>query len=263
MSNKKAVELKTKGNTAYLSKKYKDAIEYYNKAIKLDANDCTFYSNRCVAYLATQELPLALNDAESAIRLCPNWPKAYYRKGTVLMAMSKWEEAKAALQVGLQYEPGCPDLVKKIQEIDAKIAPPQAQAAQKPAASSAAQKVKEDGNAHYKDGRYDQAISCYTRAIELAQSDSEKAAYYSNRSAAQMQLQMYREVIEDCKLCLEIEEANVKALIRRAMAYEQLEIYKLARADFQKAISLDPSAKQASEGLMRCDRNIRLQAQFD
>jgi len=123
---------------------------------------------------------------------------------------------------------------------------------------SPAQQAKEEGNVHYKESRYEQAIQSYTKAIELTKDENERATYYANRAAAKAQLQMYNEVIADCHACLEIQPNNVKALLRRGLAYENKDIWKLARADMQKALSLEPSSMLASEALVRLDRNIRM-----
>ena len=44
-------EWKAQGNAALKSKDYDKAIECYSKAIELEANNHTFYSNRSAAYL--------------------------------------------------------------------------------------------------------------------------------------------------------------------------------------------------------------------
>lgn len=82
---------------------------------------------------------------------------------------------------------------------------------------------------------------------------------YSNRAAAYQQLQCYTEVIIDCGEALAVQPNNVKALLRRGLAYENKEKYEQARRDFQLALSIDPSAKMASEAVVRLDRAIRQQ----
>lgn len=56
------------------------------------------------------KLNLALNDANMAIKLNPNWAKAYRRRASVLDAMKRWQEAKEtykkALEVGLEEAKG-------------------------------------------------------------------------------------------------------------------------------------------------------------
>ncbi len=53
-----------------------------------------------------------------------------------------------------------------------------------------AQAAKNKGNKYFKAGRYDQAINCYTEAIEIcpAENANEIATFYQNRAAAYEQL---------------------------------------------------------------------------
>lgn len=55
---------------------------------------------------------------------------------------------------------------------------------QTPAARAAAIKLR--GNKYFKSGKFDQAIKCYTEAIDLCPEDNQAdlATYYQNRAAA-------------------------------------------------------------------------------
>jgi tetratricopeptide (TPR) repeat protein len=70
----------------------------------------------------------------------------------------------------------------------------------------------------------------FTRSIVNASADEQDmvAACYSNRAACRMQHHAYKKVISDCTNCLKIQPQNAKALMRRCLAYEALEKYKLA-----------------------------------
>lgn len=61
--------------------------------------------NRCAAYMAIGEWVNALVDAESVIALKKPWVKGYFRKGKALMGLERWEEAREALLLGLQFDP--------------------------------------------------------------------------------------------------------------------------------------------------------------
>jgi stress-induced-phosphoprotein 1 len=283
----KAIDLKNQGNTAYSNKKYKEAIDLYSKAIKLDDTDPTFYSNRCAAYTNLNQFGDALKDADKCIKLNPQWSKGHYRKGCVYEGMKKYEEAVASLREALKYDNASQDIQAKLSEVLEKIPKPKtpapapaaakAKAAHAPVANSTpapsikthnpdgtplspSQLKKEEGNFHYKESRYDTAIEFYTKAIELTKDDNEKATLYSNRAAAYQQLQSYTEVIIDCGEALALQPNNVKALIRRGLAYEAKEKWEQAKKDMQLALSIDPQARQASVGLIRIERCIRQSA---
>ena len=71
---------------------------------------------------------------------------------------------------------------------------------QTPAAQAAATKVK--GNKYFKGGKFDQAIRCYTEAIDLCPEDNKTdlATYYQNRAAAHEQ-QVIKLTLKFC-LCI-------------------------------------------------------------
>lgn len=65
----------------------------YTKAIELDKDVAVFYANRSMAYLKKELYGSALEDAETALRIDPNYIKAYYRRGTANMALGKFKLA--------------------------------------------------------------------------------------------------------------------------------------------------------------------------
>lgn len=60
---------------------------WFLQAIELDPADATLYSNRSFCHLKLGEAGDALCDANSCIRLRPEWQKGYYRKGAALMSL--------------------------------------------------------------------------------------------------------------------------------------------------------------------------------
>jgi translocation protein SEC72 len=65
----------------------------------------TVLSNRSAAYFESADYIGALVDAETVISLKRNWSKGHFRKAKALLGLGKWEEAKDAVRLGLQYEP--------------------------------------------------------------------------------------------------------------------------------------------------------------
>ena len=76
-----ADKLKQKGNTLMSSKKYDDAIQSYTEAIKFDATNPVYYSNRAAAHSSKGDHLLAVGDAGKAIEVDPSYVKAYHRLG--------------------------------------------------------------------------------------------------------------------------------------------------------------------------------------
>ncbi|XP_037572842.2 mitochondrial import receptor subunit TOM70 isoform X4 [Dermacentor silvarum] len=85
-----------------------------------------------------------------------------------------------------------------------------------------AKAFKNQGNKYFKEGKFDKAIECYTEAIALCppQNKNELATFYQNRAAAYENLKNYTAVIADCTRAIDLNFQYVKALHRRAKAYE-------------------------------------------
>jgi tetratricopeptide (TPR) repeat protein len=60
-------ELKSKGNTAYGSGDYVEAIKYFTEALQLDNTNGTLYCNRSMAYSSLLQWEDALSDAKMVI----------------------------------------------------------------------------------------------------------------------------------------------------------------------------------------------------
>ncbi|XP_072065377.1 uncharacterized protein [Arachis hypogaea] len=70
------------------------------------------------ALLQLDKLNKALDDAEMTIKLKPEWEKGYFRKGSILEAMKRYDDALAAFEIALQYNPQSQEVTKKIKRIN-------------------------------------------------------------------------------------------------------------------------------------------------
>lgn len=109
--------LKDQGNSFFKAGNYLKAAAIYTRAIKQDPSNPTLYSNRAAAFLNLVKLSKALTDAETAITLNPTWEKGYFRKGCVLEAMERYDDALVAFQAALQYNPQSSEVTKKIKRL--------------------------------------------------------------------------------------------------------------------------------------------------
>ncbi|XP_017484532.1 PREDICTED: mitochondrial import receptor subunit TOM70 [Rhagoletis zephyria] len=81
---------------------------------------------------------------------------------------------------------------------------------------------KNDGNVCYRNGKYDEAISFYDKAIDKcpAENRTDLAIFYQNRAASYEMLKKWNRVKEDCSRSLEYNPRYAKAYFRRAKAHE-------------------------------------------
>ncbi|CAD6228610.1 unnamed protein product [Miscanthus lutarioriparius] len=124
-------------------------------------------------------------------------------------------------------------------------------------ARSQANDAKAEGNKLFGAGQYEEALSQYEMALQIAaeleSSEDIRAACHSNRAVCFLKLGKHDETIKECTKALELNPTYLKALLRRAEAHEKLEHYDEAIADMKKVIEVDPSNQQATRSLFRLE----------
>lgn len=112
-------------------------------------------------------------------------------------------------------------------------------------------KLKAAGNKAYGDKAYNKAIDLYSKAI-LCKPDP---VFYSNRAACHSALSDWDKVIDDTSAAIAMDSEYVKAINRRATAYEHQKKYSEALLDFTASCIIDnfksESTAQAVERLLK------------
>eukprot|EP00429_Kryptoperidinium_foliaceum_P015662 CAMPEP_0176036634 /NCGR_PEP_ID=MMETSP0120_2-20121206/18144_1 /TAXON_ID=160619 /ORGANISM="Kryptoperidinium foliaceum, Strain CCMP 1326" /LENGTH=620 /DNA_ID=CAMNT_0017370021 /DNA_START=51 /DNA_END=1909 /DNA_ORIENTATION=- len=101
----KAAECKVRGNTAFQAKDYPEAIKHFTEAISHDPTDHVFFSNRSACYASLEKYAEALADGAECVRLKPEWPKGYTRKGLAEYFLQKYDDAIETYKAGLKLAP--------------------------------------------------------------------------------------------------------------------------------------------------------------
>jgi len=104
-----------------------------------------------------------------------------------------------------------------------------------------AESYKEAGNRAFKEGRFEDAIRDYGRAIET---NPKQATYYSNRAMAFLKVMNFNGAEDDCNQALKL-ELNAKSLLRRGTARLGLNNFEASEKDFKQVIALEPNNRQA------------------
>lgn len=100
-----ADEQKEKADAAFKEGSYRDAIVYYTRALRYTPLEHKLLSNRSAAYVKVSKFQLALDDAERAEKLEPNWSKIYFRKGQALKGLKRFDDAITTFQNGQDIDP--------------------------------------------------------------------------------------------------------------------------------------------------------------
>ncbi|KAF9428379.1 TOM (translocase of outer membrane) complex component [Podila epigama] len=114
--------------------------------------------------------------------------------------------------------------------------------------------LKTRGNAMYSAKKWDEAIRYYTQAIAFLPD----GIFYSNRAACYSLIGEYEKVVEDTTMALKLKPAYVKAIGRRAHAYELLGKHQEAMHDFTALCILDGFKNETFAQSM--ERNLKLVA---
>ncbi|CAM4561089.1 unnamed protein product [Leuciscus chuanchicus] len=107
---------------------------------------------------------------------------------------------------------------------------------------------KEKGNEFFKDGRYDSAIECYTRAMDA---DPYNPVLPTNRAACFFRLKKFSVAESDCRLAIALDSKYVKAYIRRASTHAALKKHQEAVEDYEMVLKLDPENSEARKEIQK------------
>ncbi|CAZ82888.1 unnamed protein product [Tuber melanosporum] len=120
------------GNNAFRKQNYAEAVDLYTLAISMALRRPPWepsallreelqqlYANRAQAHISINNWPEALADVNASIdfKRVGN-PKAHWRKGRCLKEMGRYEEAKEALEFGLEFgnDPELANMLKEVNE---------------------------------------------------------------------------------------------------------------------------------------------------
>jgi serine/threonine-protein phosphatase 5 len=110
-----AIARKNEGNKLFKEGHFLEAVEEYSAAIEVHAT-AVFFGNRAAAHLKLENYGSAEADADKAIELDSAYAKAYYRKGSALLAMGKHKAARGVFRNVVKMQPTSRDARAKLAE---------------------------------------------------------------------------------------------------------------------------------------------------
>lgn len=123
-------QTKEAGNARFRQKDWGAAIQAYSVAIAMTLDRPLWESsvvvaeelsvclaNRSAAYAAVNAYIEALCDADAAIQLRRSWSKGHFRKGKALAGLQRFAEARAAFNLGLQFDPDNAEFHRAVSEL--------------------------------------------------------------------------------------------------------------------------------------------------
>ncbi|WZZ19138.1 hypothetical protein YC2023_112227 [Brassica napus] len=219
---------KAQGNAAFSSRDFTSAVIHYTSAISLSSTNHILFSNRSAAYASLRNYADALSDAIKTVELKPDWAKGYSRLGAAHWGLKQFQEAAAAYTKGLEIDPSNEALRTGLVD---------AQAMKKQEMKQRAKTANKFGTAAFKKKDFEAAIQHYSTAMEM---DDDDIAYITNRAAVYLQMEKYKECIEDCDKAVEkgIELGSDDKMIARVLTRKGTAFVKMAKCskDYEPAI---------------------------
>ncbi|XP_008590665.1 PREDICTED: RNA polymerase II-associated protein 3 [Galeopterus variegatus] len=113
--------------------------------------------------------------------------------------------------------------------------------------------LKEKGNTYFKQGKYDEAIECYTKGMDA---DPYNPMLPTNRASAYFRLKKFAVAESDCNLAIALNRNYTKAYARRGAARFALRKLEDAKKDYEKVLELEPNNFEASNELRKVNQAL-------
>jgi tetratricopeptide (TPR) repeat protein len=186
---------------------WKDAIDDFTQAIKLQPNIAAGYRFRAIAHAESGNVSRAIADLDQAIRLKPDDVQAYFDRGQFFFRQKQYDEALLDCNKGLQFDASHADLL---------------------ALRGRVQEAR---------GASEQAEVDLTRAIEATPKQIDH--YFVWRADLRLRMGDVKNAIADFDQAVNLVPNNAYAISRRASAYWAERNMEMALADFSRAIELN------------------------
>eukprot|EP00816_Leptocylindrus_hargravesii_P011575 CAMPEP_0196810918 /NCGR_PEP_ID=MMETSP1362-20130617/15365_1 /TAXON_ID=163516 /ORGANISM="Leptocylindrus danicus, Strain CCMP1856" /LENGTH=321 /DNA_ID=CAMNT_0042186109 /DNA_START=55 /DNA_END=1020 /DNA_ORIENTATION=+ len=237
-------------------KNWPEAANAASECIKADSKFIKGYFRLAVAQKAQNELTACIKTLESGIALDSTNPDlkrikkevielqrneqvaALCRNAETQMQNGDIAGAYKSLELASRQDAGNPDIERMMSKVKPKY---EAMERRRKQGLSPTEQFKEKGDELYKAANFEEAIKWYTKCIEkLGMSDTSELMVKarSNRAACYKQISNFDGTIEDCTEVLQIDPDNVKALVRRAQAFEAVERYRYALQDVKQVLQM-------------------------
>lgn len=121
----------------------------------------------------------------------------------------------------------------------------------------AGEEAKNEGNSALNEGRLEDAIACYTKAIGL---EPENHVFYSNRSAANTRAKKFDAAVSDAERCIALKPDWARGYSRHGYALLALKRFEEAAAAYQKGLDIDSGDQSMRDGLKKAQTMAQIAA---
>ena len=210
-----------RGKAYIQNKRYEDAIQDFSRAIKLKGNEENILLDRAAAYVYSDELRRAVRDYGRILKVNPENSKASYGRGLVYVKQKNYEDALKDFQSTVDSDPAYLNAYLQM------------------------------GLLYSGDDKNDKAVECFTKALNIRKRDD----LYYERALANYSLGQFDSALSDMSAAIGMNSKRKEYYNDRGYIYLKLNNTEKARADFQKALKLDPGYDLAKQNLEKLTQN--------
>lgn len=228
------------GINQYQIGNYKAAINYFNRAIKINSNYALAYNRRGDAFYRLGDYDKSQADSSEAIRLNSKDANSYYDRGFSLYSLGNYNGAIADYNQAIELDANNADIYyarglarSKIKEKQAAIEDLNQAIALNPDYGAA---YIERGKILRKQGKKLEALKDFDEAIAL---QPENPDFYYERGLANYLINQKQAAKKDFTKTIELNPKHIKAYLNRGDIYIELRDPEKAYADLTQAILLD------------------------
>ena len=235
-----------------LDGKYKEALEYYQEAIKIDPNFAPIYLGRARANLALNPKKAVMSDYDAAINLDPNYGEAYLERGSYWINHNNSEAAMEDLRRAKALLPDSP-------LVQVALARAELEQGNNPEALEAALRANELdvtmlesylvlGMAYRANGEVDKALETLEIYTQYSDDNSEAFAFlgatYFNRGE-------FDKALAALDKALQLDRTSSQGYFWRGETHLALENYEKALDDFRASFRSNQNSFDAGLGIAR------------
>ncbi|KAK3301573.1 uncharacterized protein B0T15DRAFT_316575 [Chaetomium strumarium] len=180
------------------------------------------------------------NISMSLLRLNSQDPEALVLRGRALYSQGENDKAVQHFRKALSCDPDFKDAVKwlrTVQKLD---------------------RMKEEGNAQYKAGRWQAALDVYTSALEVDPTNKgTNSKILQNRALCRIKLKQYDDAIADCEKAISLDPQYIKARKTKANALGLAEKWEAAVREWKAIQELDPEDRTIAKEVRKAELELK------
>ena len=221
-------------------RKYEDAVDSYDQALKIDPSQKDYWYRHGEALTQLTRYEEAVASYDQALKIKPDFHQALIARGIAFGWLGRYEEAIASHDQALKINPKAQDWYSRGFALN-QLGRYEEAIASHDQALKINLKAQENwygrGIALSRLERYEEAIASYDKALKIKPDDYR---FWTSRGDALSRLERYEEAIASYDKALKIKPDDYRLWTSRGDALSRLERYEEAIASYDKALKIKP-----------------------